>query len=127
MRIKLSPLFPTEKPYVQSSLPQPFEFLWASGSSIRNICEQFKTTLNLYQDYWDQVDELKFHTCILEPECPNYAATSFILAVGKQLCYELILYVRLITLGKLSLGNPWCYINNLANGFFRKRNVSSDV
>merc|ERR1712136_407439 len=73
LRIKFSPLFPTEKPAVHSSLPQPFEFLWASGSSIRNICEQFKATLNLYQDYWDQVDELKFQTCILEPESPNYA------------------------------------------------------
>jgi len=89
LRIKFSPLFPTEKPAVHSSLPQPFEFLWASGSSIRNICEQFKATLNLYQDYWDQVDELKFQTCILEPESPNYAATSFILAVDKSFSIEM--------------------------------------
>ena len=89
LTLKLPPDFPDEKPTALSSLPQAFEFLWASsGSSIRNIRDQFKAALNQYQEYWNQVDELKFKTWILEPENPNYGATSFIIAVGNYINFH---------------------------------------
>nr|CAB3244665.1 E3 ubiquitin-protein ligase FANCL [Phallusia mammillata] len=76
--------YPQTSPKVSSTLPFSFVPLWASGSSLSTLCSQFKTTLLLYERFWDEVEELKYNTWILEPECPNFSATTFRIALGSS-------------------------------------------
>ncbi|XP_002125948.2 E3 ubiquitin-protein ligase FANCL [Ciona intestinalis] len=79
--VKLNDNYPQETPEFIVDLPCPFIPVWASGSNMMGLCQQFIEVLDLYQSLWDMVDELKDNCWVLEPEQPNYASTSFRIAL----------------------------------------------
>jgi len=82
MLLEFTPKYPAVPPRISCTLPHAFNLLWTQTSDLKNVCKQFTSALQQYQRFWDDVEELKCHAWILEPEYPNYAATTFRLALG---------------------------------------------
>ena len=81
--VLLSFNYPSEAPDVVATLPLPFKPLWTLDSNLRTIHNQFKSYLHQFERFWDEIEELKQNTWILEPESPNFAATSLQIALSK--------------------------------------------
>jgi len=82
--IKLAFNYPNEVPEISATLPLPFNPLWTLNSDLSTIHSQFKLHLRQFERLWDEVEELKQNVWILEPESPNFAATSFQIALSKS-------------------------------------------
>ncbi|CAK8680021.1 E3 ubiquitin-protein ligase FANCL-like [Clavelina lepadiformis] len=89
LHIELTPEYPKAAPTVKSVLPAPFQPLWPEGANLIILHDQFKTALQQYQRFWEEVDELNQKTWILEPENPNFAAFSFRIALGRSSSLQL--------------------------------------
>ena len=83
--VNLSYNYPSESPVVASTLPLPFNPLWTSDSELVTIHNQFKLYVCQFERFWENVEELKQNTWILEPESPNFAASSFRIALSKYI------------------------------------------
>jgi len=99
--------FPTCPPITKLSIPaETFGFNWAASSTISKIYEQFCEQLETYQEYWNDVSEIKANLCILEPMNPGYSTTSFTIDLGAG-CSMLLQLNPLFQPGE----NPSCDLN----------------
>ena len=71
--LSLPPAFPTASPVVTSiDLPQPFRLRWSpSTSRLTDAYSQFRCTVDGFQRFWQEMDELDRHTCVIEPSGPT--------------------------------------------------------
>jgi len=89
--IEIPVLFPSQPPNVHTILPRDFQFAWAANCTLEGLYSQFQNELKLYQEYWEDLDELVSNMWIIEPEKPNFSATSFTIAIGNFLFSSLSL------------------------------------
>lgn len=82
MRIKLHLQHPKQAPTVTVDLPTKFDVVWTSTSSLLDVYNQFIHNVDLYQDLWNNLNELDNKTWILEPDNPTYAATNRRIAIS---------------------------------------------
>jgi len=83
LHLQIPDNFPRDPPHTRLSIPaDTFNFTWASSSTISKIYEQFCEQLEMYQEYWNDVSEIRANLCILEPDNPGYATTSFTIDLG---------------------------------------------
>ena len=85
LNLSLSFEYPKVLPDVSVTLPSPFEPLWTVDSHFGTIYKQFKSCLDQFDVFWNNVEELQRNSWILEPESPNFAATTFRVALSRCL------------------------------------------
>ena len=91
LNVTLDTNYPQSTPKLSSILPIPFESMWTADSDLSILYNQFKMFLKSFERLWDDVEELNQHCWILEPESPNFAATSFRIALSTSAIIILII------------------------------------
>ena len=62
--------YPILAPICRHQLPARFEPKWNPKSSLSDLCSQFQSQLELYQDTWRVLDDFDANTIVLEPFSP---------------------------------------------------------
>lgn len=76
MKIKLHPQNSRHAPTIAVDLPAEFDVVWTPSSTLLDVFNQFVHNVDLYQELWNNLDELDQKTWILEPDNPTFAATN---------------------------------------------------
>lgn len=55
---------------INTDLPLPFDYIYNNTNTFENIIESFKSKLEIYQLFWDNMDDIDNNTWVIEPENP---------------------------------------------------------
>lgn len=82
MQIKLHSQHPRQAPTIIVDLPVKFDIVWTASSTLLDVFNQFVHNVDLYQDLWNNLNELDRKTWILEPDNPTFSATNRRIAIS---------------------------------------------
>ena len=84
VHVSLPSDFPQSAPTCRCDLPAaPEPIAWDPfRSTLHDILRQFERNFDLYQEFWDAMDDLDTHCLVLEPENPTRSATLRRLSLG---------------------------------------------
>jgi E3 ubiquitin-protein ligase FANCL len=77
--------YPLNPPYCTSDLPKNIEINWyPKKSTLGDIIKQYEKAFEIYQEFWEVVEDIDTNTWILEPEHPSYSSTTRRIALGNH-------------------------------------------
>lgn len=85
LNLSLSPDFPSARPICVVDLPGDFQPSWDKGEqTLSSLLNQFRKTIEKYQDLFRAMDDFDHHTRVLEPERPTRRDSYRRIALGKH-------------------------------------------
>ncbi|TYZ57136.1 hypothetical protein PybrP1_002768 [[Pythium] brassicae (nom. inval.)] len=73
--------------------PAPFQLVWdvapPPGAVLREVLQQYDAFVATFQAFWDALDDLDAHTCVLEPQRPTRATGRRRVALAKHMSVQL--------------------------------------
>lgn len=94
MQIKLHSQHPRQAPMITVDLPAKFDVVWTASSTLLDVFNQFVHNVDLYQDLWNNLNEVDRKTWILEPDNPTFAATNRRIAVSANASIQITMDPR---------------------------------
>ncbi len=76
--------YPESAPTCSANLPIELTLRWNSGCCLGDAVDQVERQLELYQDFWDVMDDWDTNTWVLEPDYPSRSATFRRIAIGSH-------------------------------------------
>eukprot|EP01104_Vermistella_antarctica_P017065 TRINITY_DN5978_c0_g1_i1.p1 TRINITY_DN5978_c0_g1~~TRINITY_DN5978_c0_g1_i1.p1 ORF type:complete len:381 (-),score=68.52 TRINITY_DN5978_c0_g1_i1:301-1443(-) len=80
--IKLPPSYPHKAPESFSSFPRPVSLSWVDSMTLRDVVAAHETVMEKYQSFWNEMDDIDKHTCVIEPEHPTRDGVMRRIALG---------------------------------------------
>ncbi|XP_015922331.1 E3 ubiquitin-protein ligase FANCL [Parasteatoda tepidariorum] len=71
LKVWIPEKFPNEILRYECDMPQEFTYKWLPGDTLSNLFAAFQEKVNMFIEFWNNMDEIDNQTWVIEPENPN--------------------------------------------------------